>query len=453
MIAMIQGKKKPLNMLEAPVYPDIRMGPPQVRSAGKHWKVDVGRTQLELGDMPHVLGDAILAVSKDYPTTSVGQYSHKDVVNKNFRPPLIDQWSILRPLNRQPIESVVPRINPDATRWASRNERPSDVSHVLTDLIKTGQLDVGIKMPFGSGVADIPLPDLETIMPKTNVGQNSRTRMFTSIGEMPMPINVRSAIQDDVIEISATAGYTPIVTSRIEDAREHIELGYKNPQVSATARVEAFTMIDMPTSGGRQITDVELDDVNPRYSATSGYTPATLIDGYNAAQNMTLEEKRASISATSGFKSALTKEVGHRLDELEFEKRIEAPMEVGYRVPTFDNPERYRPDGGHLAQSIIENPMQLSAIAGTESRWKEPSERSAKMSFHSKLQPMKREVSAAGAMPGHGLMGVKSGVMKAPRKVTSGDMRRGMSAGTMIPAVTRPSSVPSASLSGVRLPY
>ena len=114
-----QSMRKPLNMLEAPVFPDIRRGPPRFRNAGKAWKVDTGRAMMETGNYTEELyGHAVLVQPYDYNKTIYGQSSHRDVVNKSFRPPPRSPYFDEMPLSRLPATAagpIIPRNNPGTT--------------------------------------------------------------------------------------------------------------------------------------------------------------------------------------------------------------------------------------------------------------------------------------------------------------------------------------------------
>ena len=60
------GLKKPLNMLQGPVYPDIRKAPPRFVWSRKHWNVDTGQTLKQVEDIPQFFDSTVLFQSRDY---------------------------------------------------------------------------------------------------------------------------------------------------------------------------------------------------------------------------------------------------------------------------------------------------------------------------------------------------------------------------------------------------
>lgn len=108
---MLTTLKKAQNSLDNPVYPDIRKAPPRFVDSGKHWTVDVGRTMGQTEFIPQFQEPAVLAQSRTYNKDIYGKSSHKDVVNKALRPPLLTQEDYL-PLNRIPRSETVPILNP-----------------------------------------------------------------------------------------------------------------------------------------------------------------------------------------------------------------------------------------------------------------------------------------------------------------------------------------------------
>ena len=71
------GVKKPLNIIEGPMFPDIKETLPRFVDAKKHWTVDTGATILDTGHLDQTLNGAILAQSRSYNQTVYGQSSQK----------------------------------------------------------------------------------------------------------------------------------------------------------------------------------------------------------------------------------------------------------------------------------------------------------------------------------------------------------------------------------------
>lgn len=159
--------KKPSNQLENPIYPYIKKQPPRFVNAGKHWEVSVGETLKSLEpDTSLVLGDSILAQSRNYNQYRYGVSSHKSVVNKAFRPPLQTQEDLL-PLNRQPRKAVVGRINPGTgDAFQTKNNHLSNVDAHITTKIRDGVLHETYYCPISLPDDNAVLPDLKYKLPK-----------------------------------------------------------------------------------------------------------------------------------------------------------------------------------------------------------------------------------------------------------------------------------------------
>src|SRR5579863_1243418 len=108
-----QGTKKPLNMMQAPIYPDIKQAPPEFKWSKRYWTVDVGQTLLDTESNTQLREDAILARSYRDNIDRYGQSSHKEVITV-FRPPLQTYYEDYGPLNRLPtkVHAIVPHVNP-----------------------------------------------------------------------------------------------------------------------------------------------------------------------------------------------------------------------------------------------------------------------------------------------------------------------------------------------------
>ncbi len=168
------GFKKPLNMLENPIYPDIKKGPPRFVNSKKHWNVDVGATLMETEKNTQLFEPAVLAQSRDYNKTVYGQSSHKDVVNKAFRPPLQTYYEDFGPLTRIPtkVQAIIPHINPQTADFGhgtagyrSKNERISDVDKAITDRISKGESRPTFYKPLEIPLNNSVLPNLQNKLP------------------------------------------------------------------------------------------------------------------------------------------------------------------------------------------------------------------------------------------------------------------------------------------------
>jgi len=134
--------KRPLNQLETPAYPIIQQGPPRMVNAKKHWTVDTGATLSDYSNDQRMYGDAVL-----YQRRNANQYtsdlisSHKEYVNLEFRPPLLDPYLDMYSLTRQPIKPPVVRVNPNGGYYKAQIQvNDSNVEGYLQNKPKVGAL-------------------------------------------------------------------------------------------------------------------------------------------------------------------------------------------------------------------------------------------------------------------------------------------------------------------------
>ena len=201
--------KKPLNMLEGPVYPSIQREPLRFVWSRKNWKVDVGRTLTETEHHPQLYENAVLYESRDHNRFTYGISSHKDVVNKAFRPPLIRPEDN-EPLSRQRRKIVVPHINPGTAdsstpSYRSQNDRPSGIESKLNDKIKEGQIRPTFYRPIDFPADNSILPDLELNLPKHSVSFGFTTP-YTVYQREPDPIVLRKTENGREVLIPLQAG-------------------------------------------------------------------------------------------------------------------------------------------------------------------------------------------------------------------------------------------------------
>ena len=147
------GLKQPMNLIEGPYYPEIQKGPPRFAWSRKHWTVDDGYINLNLEHNRQQIEPSILVQSRDYNKTIYGQSSHRDVVNKNFRPPLLTLEDRV-PLSRIPRRPVRPRGNPSTvsdgggtTTYTHQNGSLSNLQKHLTNRIKSSQISPVYYLP------------------------------------------------------------------------------------------------------------------------------------------------------------------------------------------------------------------------------------------------------------------------------------------------------------------
>lgn len=288
--------KKPLNMLENPVYPNIRAELPRFQSSGKHWTVG-SEVLLNNHDATQLYENAILPVARDFNTTQYGVSSHRSYVNKAFRPPLVTMEDTM-PLSRQPRAAIVPRINPSLANaqgnnlFSARNETTSGISKYLTDRVKDAYIRPTVFCPVTPGPADNSvLPDLQLKIP--SLSQNSGTRTvkvenFEIMEMKPLDLNpLETATGHSGVgpSISATSGYKPTLTVNGETNINYI-FNDNLPSHSATPGFYSSAAFD-----GDVNTAYQFENNIPSSSATAGQRSLVNADGSIADENMVLETK------------------------------------------------------------------------------------------------------------------------------------------------------------------
>jgi hypothetical protein len=236
-MAFTGGMKRPANMMENPIYPDIKQGPPLFKSAGKYWVANPADVLRETEtERPSFYNDAILAQNRDYNKQwAYGIDYHKDVVNKAFRPP-IRSYEDNFALSRVPRDFVVPRINPSTvsdggtTAYEAQNTSFNDLDKYVNDRIK-----VGIARPTFYAPVSMPLDN--SVLP---------------------------------------------------------DLQLKRPFISASAGYEPFVLIDAP------LPDATLDFNRGTVSGESGVVMPYVMDAPNAMEGLELQTNRDFISVTAG---------------------------------------------------------------------------------------------------------------------------------------------------------
>lgn len=380
-----QGFKKPMNMMDAPIYPDIKKGPIQFKNSGKHWTVDVGQTLLDTEPHTQLIEDAVLAVSYRDNIDRYGQSSYQEKITV-FRPPLQNYYEDFGPLNRLPtkIHAITPYMTPgtafdDNSTFSSMNNDIQEVHRFITDKVTTPAWRNTYFMPMETLPDTSVLPDLVTTLPTRSVyaGHNTiahidapRTLKMSDIQKPQVSVHAStvvpygSALYDqtssDVILhettplTSAHSGYSVPYTQQISTRLDEMELNKTLPSRSVTSGVQS-----QYTQQGRSSTeDTVLSKTLPTHSSSAGFTPLTLFDGES------------------------------RLDEMQLESRIETKLniqnpgsETGYqtRVESYTSPDDYI--------KKRENP-NVSVVARPSFGYQSPN--SAKpIPFQQKLQPIK----------------------------------------------------------------
>lgn len=364
-------------MMENPIYPDIRRAPPRFTWSRKHWDVDVGATMMNTENHTQFYENAVLAQARDYNQTIYGQSSHKDIVNANFRPPLIDQYEDLQPLTRIPVttRSIHARINPQTVHdgYAAKNERKNDVEAHLTDLVSTGRIRPTFYCPMDAPQDNSVLPDLEMVLP--SVSAHAGFKMpYTMDGEK-RHIN----LEYQKLHPSGHSGFKTAYVIDGENNLQNVQLADNRPSVSADAgkNINYRTDIETPV--------IELFSNRPDISANAGFNTNYTADIETPVHE--LINNRPSVSATAGtntiMQSTMTSQVSG--NDIILETKIDPVLYTG-------NPEmqyKSRMD----ADTPIEDYIRLNKPNITYSIQPEVSYREQngeyRPHFQQKLQPVK----------------------------------------------------------------
>lgn len=329
------------------MFPDIKEALPRFVDAKKHWTVDIGATILDTGHLDQTLNGAILAQSRSYNQTIYGQSSSKDVVNKNFRPPLLSQDDFL-PLSRQPRKIVVPRINPSgvANTYFTQNNHLSEIDSYLTDRIKEGEwrptFFAPITFPNDSNAI---VPDLELTLPH-----------YSATAGMNTPVRIDAPPQiPDLVE--GREEFTLLLDSGVNipikldgDVVRDFNLSLNRPHYSAGARVNTPATIDMKTP----LAHLELKESRPRYAAGAGMNTPTTIDMETPLTHLELKESRPRYAAEAGMNTPLHLDMETPLTNLEFQSQLDSKL--------FSNPGSSVFDGHDYT---VAAPAQLEKVGHT----------------------------------------------------------------------------------------
>ena len=398
------GLKKPMNMLENPVYPDIKKGPPRFVWSRKHWTVDEGATLRDTEPFTQFYEPAILAQSRDYNRTVYGQSSHRDIVNAEFRPPLLSVYEDLGPLTRIPatIHAIIPHINPSTaghdggtSSYTARNQRPSDIEGALTDRIKTKEWRPTFYAPMDIPADNSVLPDLEAKLPPISVhaGWN-------------IPIYITPQLQEPNLgdiypTIPLQAGHTTKLRIDGPSGYEDYQTYDNRPAISASAGMDPPVQITGPAI--IPVETFELRNNRPQVSASAGMNTPIQINAETRVENLLYN--RPQVSASAGMNIPIQINAETRVEEL-IAKLDKPPIHIlnpgsesGYRsqVSMYSDPDK----------NIRNNrPIYSYTVPSKVPAYKSRNEQSHRPYFRERLQIPKSygQISqSGGAIPRIGL--------------------------------------------------
>ena len=266
------GLKKSLNMLQSPIYPEIKKAPPEFKWSKKHWEVDVGKTLMDTETNTQIIEDAVLARSYRDNIDRYGQGSHQEKIVV-FRPPVQNSYQDHQPLNRYPATAtaITARINPSTvtdngtTAFLVNNTAMPEISRYITDKITTNQWFSTYYSPMELPPEDYIHPDLELNIPSH----------------------------------SSSAGYNIGVT--VNGNHEGIQMSNKTmDRLSPSAHSGTVSQYNTPYHEQTSGLDVSLQHNIPLTSAHSGYSTSKIIDGETGFENIVLIDNRPNVSVSSG---------------------------------------------------------------------------------------------------------------------------------------------------------
>ena len=396
------GLKKPMNMLENPVYPDIKKGPPRFVWSRKHWQVDEGATLRDTEPFTQFIEPAVLAQSRDYNKTVYGQSSHRDIVNAEFRPPLLSYYEDIGPLTRVPatIHAIVPHINPSTaghdggtSGYESRNQRTSDVAGALTDRIKNKEWRPTFYAPMDIPADNSVLPDLEAKLPPISVHAGWNIPIYIA----PQP--EEHDLGDERFTVPLQAGYRSQVQLDGPSGYEGLELSDNRPAVSADAGQTTQLRLDGPSG----YEGTELSDNRPSVSSSAGMNTPVRLDAETQVEE--LMYNRPQVSAGAGMNTPVRLDAETRVEEL-IEKLGGTPVavlnpgsETGYKSQV----EMYTDVDEHVRDN---RPMYSYVVPKEVPAYRTRNEQTHQPHFRERLQVPKAygQISqTGGAIPKMGL--------------------------------------------------
>ena len=356
-----QGLKKPLNMLEQPVYPDIKQAPPKFTWSKKHWVVDEGKTVLDTESNTQLYEHAILAQSRDHGRDRYGHTSYKEKLDA-FRPPLENSYEHYGPLNRLPtkVHSIQPRINPGTAHgghgtsgFSVQNQTVSDINKHLTDRISTNSWRATFYAPMEMPEDNSVLPDLETTLPLYSSSAGCETQV-----KIDAPINIKPSTVQKIPEGSASSGF-------------NIDYNMAHTDQTNTE----YTILET--------------NLNPRISGNAGYNAVHTINGERPTDSYALQRKAPLTVANAGYTAVNTINGETKLDELYLDKQLDSHLtivnpgsESGYQTRL----KSYTSPSDHI--KLQQNP-NISVTSQRNYDYKEKNSDKQNFYFKTKIEPVK----------------------------------------------------------------
>jgi len=422
------GRKRPMNMLQTPVFADIKKEPPRFVWSRKHWDVDTGRTMMQVEAIPQMQEAAILYQSYDYNSQhAYGKRPTYDVfVNKEFRPPLIDRDDLL-PLSRIPRPTIIPRINPSGAHssggsvFTAMNNEISDAGAYLTDRIKAGDMRPTFFAPMSKPEDNSVLPDLEFKRPQISASAGVRAFFYKPTDQGCS--GTTTDLPYKQFHPSVIAGFKPTTTFNNTDQSSDMVLDYSRPQVSAASGCNGYTTgLDVgperdlhysrpqiSAAAGRNSVfkdgvvpiEYELEYSNPQISASAGRV-ARGLNSTTLIENLPeFGYKGPQISASAGFKHVTVN------NDTPIELALATKLEGNQAVSAGRNaPAIY--GNASIQQSalgVTDEKHQISYAVPNNTAYQAPNSRDHKVDFRQKALALgvRNQRAAQSAIPRAGI--------------------------------------------------
>lgn len=391
-----QGIKKPLNMLESPVYPDIKQNPIQFKSSGKFWNVDVGKVILETEANTQLIENAVLSRSYRDNIDKYGQQSHQEKITV-FRPPLQNSYEDFQALSRLPAQAyaIEGRINPSTvtdngtSAYKVNNNAIPELNKHITDKIKTDSWFPTYYDPIDLPLDNSILPDYETNIPTHSVFSGFVT---------PVTIDSEPKIDENKVilpklQTSTHTGYniTNEYNLSLQNQTAYIPVGVYEDKLPITPIHSGYKQ-NAQINGENGYENLNLVENRPHISISSGNNPNIHLLPKVDTDNIHLERNYPVMSISSGFTPINTVDGETQFDTIALPQQITPLLaisnpgsEIGFQKRL--SPEGYTNSVDHI--KLKENPRVPNTSGVTFNYRDDDNIFTNKIHARRKLEPLK----------------------------------------------------------------
>lgn len=369
----LKGRKY-LNMLETPAAPFIQRDAPRFQWAGKFNNVQTDEVLRDTETKTQYYQDAVLAVSRDQNQRKYGIRSwYGPVVNKNFRPPLLDPELDINPLSRLPRPRTQVRFNP-VSPYHTQNNHDPDVGAFMNPRKLNGAVINNIQVRFEKPTDYEIKPDLEFKRPQTcgPSGNIAPVHLRIEVGEHPYLQKNRPDVSVKPYENVPYAQFTPIDSDDIHLEYNRVQVGAEpymtTPIQLATQLMDVYDVdleYNRPTAGGKNAETIPYAQFTPIDSDSIELFQNTPIHDAYANPGYGVDTINYTMDATP-----------HVLDRLQtgYHNAQISPIsrEDNQRNENVHLAERIQPGGyhtiGNLPTGMTDQGVQLRPTAKTNTR-------------------------------------------------------------------------------------